>query len=226
MRVLITYATAHGSTKGVATEIGGRLAASGLSVDVLPAEGVGSLDGYDAVVIGSAVHNGAWLPPASSLIDHHVDELASRPVWLFSVSSVGESSSFFGARVAAVMRRMRGSPGRSPPCAGRSGPGRTACSRGRSNRATGVGPGTCSWRCSAAPTATIATGSTSMPGRPRSRGSCSPSTDPPRRSAPWDLLRPDDPAPGDPQFQVPAPNRRSARAGAAGSPTPWPPVPR
>ena len=110
MRVLITYATAHGSTKGVATEIGGRLAASGLSVDVLPAEGVGSLDGYDAVVIGSAVHNGAWLPPASSLIDHHVDELASRPVWLFSVSSVGESSSFFGARVAAVMRRMRGEP--------------------------------------------------------------------------------------------------------------------
>jgi menaquinone-dependent protoporphyrinogen oxidase len=37
-------------------------------------------------------------------------DLAVRPVWLFSVSSVGESSSFFGPRVARFMRRMHQEP--------------------------------------------------------------------------------------------------------------------
>lgn len=53
----------------------------------------------DAAVLGSAIHNQVWLPEAATFVMSHVRELAIRPVWLFSVGSVGDTSSFFGPRV-------------------------------------------------------------------------------------------------------------------------------
>ena len=61
-----------------------------------------------AVVLGSAVHNRRWLPGASAFVREHAGVLADRPVWLFSVSSVGDFGSFFAPLVGRVMRRARG----------------------------------------------------------------------------------------------------------------------
>ena len=107
MRVLVAYASAYGSTKGIAEQIGDRLASTGTDVDVRRVDDVEGIDGYDAVVLGSAVHGGAWLPDAAAFAQASAAALTDRPVWLFSVSSVGDTSAFFGPRVARFMRRAR-----------------------------------------------------------------------------------------------------------------------
>jgi menaquinone-dependent protoporphyrinogen oxidase len=110
MKVVVGYASAHGSTKGVATEIADRLTRAGMQVDVRPIDELHAIDGYVAVVLGSAIHDMAWLPQAATFVRSHRADLASRPVWLFSVSSVGDTTSFFGPRVGQLMRRMRKEP--------------------------------------------------------------------------------------------------------------------
>jgi menaquinone-dependent protoporphyrinogen oxidase len=110
MNVLVAYASAYGSTKGIAIALAEVLRDEGLVVDLRPMDEVSSLAEFGAVVLGSAIHGGTWLPPAAAFIEEHADELAQRPVWLFSVSSVGDTSSVFGRRVADAMRRMRSEP--------------------------------------------------------------------------------------------------------------------
>ena len=50
-----------------------------------------TLDGYDAVIIGSAVYMGRWLSEARDLVDRLSGPLTDRPVWLFSSGPVGDS---------------------------------------------------------------------------------------------------------------------------------------
>lgn len=109
MRVLVGYASAHGSTAGIAEAIARRLGHHGLDVDLRSVAEVDAVD-VDAVVLGSAVHSGAWLPPATAFVHGHLPALVRRPVWLFSVSSVGETTSVFRPRVARLMRRLRSEP--------------------------------------------------------------------------------------------------------------------
>jgi menaquinone-dependent protoporphyrinogen oxidase len=44
---------------------------------------------YDAVVLGSAIHGGAWLQEATAFMARSLGTLAGRPVWLFSVGMSG-----------------------------------------------------------------------------------------------------------------------------------------
>jgi len=103
MRLLVGYATEDGSTRGVAERIAASLASPGVAVDVeaiLPAL---RFDDYDAFVLGSAIHGGAWLPGAVEVIEKHLDVLGSRPLWLFSVSSIGQESGAFPGLVRRAM---------------------------------------------------------------------------------------------------------------------------
>ena len=84
-RVLVGYATRTASTTGVAEAIGETLAARGLAVDVRPLRENPSLDGYDAVVLGSAVNGGAWLPEAIGFAETNRTALAALPVAAFCV---------------------------------------------------------------------------------------------------------------------------------------------
>jgi Flavodoxin domain len=54
------------------------LSEHGLEATVLPPEQVEEVDGYDAVVLGSAVYAGHWLKPARELVERHADGLAGR----------------------------------------------------------------------------------------------------------------------------------------------------
>ena len=76
-------------------------------MEVRPLDGVQDVADYDAVVIGSAIHGGKWLPAAAEFMRRDARALADRPVWLFSVSTLGEDSSAFPAAVARRMRAMR-----------------------------------------------------------------------------------------------------------------------
>jgi menaquinone-dependent protoporphyrinogen oxidase len=89
VRVLVTYVSPHGSTRGIAQRIAKRLRESGLQVDCEPIHEIQGVDGYDAVVIGSAIHGRAWLTEASQFLSARADELVVRPVWLYSVGMPG-----------------------------------------------------------------------------------------------------------------------------------------
>ena len=63
-KILVTYASRTGSTVGVAEAIGKTLIEGGAQVDVLPMKEVTDLSAYRAVVAGSAIQAGHWLPEA------------------------------------------------------------------------------------------------------------------------------------------------------------------
>ncbi|MHC1557878.1 flavodoxin domain-containing protein [Actinomycetospora sp. C-140] len=85
MKVLVGYATAHGSTREIAEHLAARLAAHGLDVAVRDLPHAGSLDDVDAFVIGSAVHDRHWLREAEAFMTERAPELAAKPLWAFSV---------------------------------------------------------------------------------------------------------------------------------------------
>lgn len=89
MKVLVTAASKHGSTAEIARRIGAVLTANGHEADVEPPDDV-DVAGYDAVVLGSAVYAGHWLPEAKGLVERAGGVLAHRPTWLFSSGPVGE----------------------------------------------------------------------------------------------------------------------------------------
>ncbi len=67
-RILVTYATCAGSTAEIATAIAETLAARGYSIDLKPVNEKPDLSGYAAVVLGSAIRMGRWLPEAVDFV--------------------------------------------------------------------------------------------------------------------------------------------------------------
>jgi menaquinone-dependent protoporphyrinogen oxidase len=89
MTILVTYASKHGSTKGIAERIAATLRRSGIDTDLQPVEAVRDVEPYTAVVLGSAIYYGSWLNEARELVFRHETALAARPVWLFASGPLG-----------------------------------------------------------------------------------------------------------------------------------------
>jgi len=87
-RVLVGYATGTGSTTGVAEAIGRTLGERGYTVDVKPMKDQPSIEGYDAVVLGSAINGGQWLPEAIQYLEANQRALAQVPVSMFCVHAM------------------------------------------------------------------------------------------------------------------------------------------
>ena len=84
-RILIAYATCTGSTVEVASTIGETFGKNGVSVEVKPIQDVTQIEDYQAVLIGSAVQYGNWLPEAVEFIHTNQQFLNQLPVALFCV---------------------------------------------------------------------------------------------------------------------------------------------
>ena len=89
-RVLVTVASRHGASGEIGEIIAGVIRDHGHIVESHVPE-TATLDGYDAVVIGSAVYMGRWLEPARHFVDRYEAELARMPVWAFSSGPTGPS---------------------------------------------------------------------------------------------------------------------------------------
>jgi menaquinone-dependent protoporphyrinogen oxidase len=83
LNVLVAYASRCGSTAGVADRIGQTLCTRGHSAQALSVEEVKDLSSYDAVILGSAIRTGKWLPEAMDFVGTHRDALSQKPVAYF-----------------------------------------------------------------------------------------------------------------------------------------------
>ena len=82
-RVLIAYATKHGTMAEVAATIAGELRVAGFEVDVQRVEEAADITWYDAVIVGSALYMARWRGEAVDFLRRHREALAQRPIWLF-----------------------------------------------------------------------------------------------------------------------------------------------
>ncbi|MDZ7703454.1 MAG: flavodoxin domain-containing protein [Trueperaceae bacterium] len=82
--VLVTYASRHHATAEIAAEIAHTLQDSGLTVDVAPVDHLVSVEAYRAVIAGSAIYDGEWLPNGVQFLTDHVAQLETVPTWFFS----------------------------------------------------------------------------------------------------------------------------------------------
>lgn len=89
MRVLVTYATRHGSTAGIAERIAAVLVDHGHAAEARDVEEGPDVSAYDAVVLGGAAYLFHWLKPAVQFAKRHRQALSERPVWLFSSGPLG-----------------------------------------------------------------------------------------------------------------------------------------
>jgi menaquinone-dependent protoporphyrinogen oxidase len=90
MRVLVSTASKHGSTADIGRAIADAMSGDEIEVRISAPEEVAGLDDYDAVILGSAVYAGRWMKTMRELTDRLGDELAARPVWLFSSGPIGD----------------------------------------------------------------------------------------------------------------------------------------
>ncbi len=83
MKILVAYASAHGTTGEISTFMAKALETFGAEVTCAAVESIESVAGYDAFVLGSAIHEGVWLQSMLLFLDKFEAELVQKPVYFF-----------------------------------------------------------------------------------------------------------------------------------------------
>lgn len=84
-KALVAYASKYGSTGGVADAIGKELCSLDVAADVRLIRNTGDLATYPAVVVGSPIYRGRWLPEAVEFLKQNREVLSQVPVAYFLV---------------------------------------------------------------------------------------------------------------------------------------------
>jgi uncharacterized protein YjbI with pentapeptide repeats/menaquinone-dependent protoporphyrinogen IX oxidase len=82
--ILVAYATGTGSTGEVAEAIGEVIAQNDVNVDVYNIKDINDISYYSAVVLGSSIRMGKWLPDAIQFLSNFRESLANVPVAYFT----------------------------------------------------------------------------------------------------------------------------------------------
>lgn len=98
-RILVAYGTKYGATAEIAERIGAALRDAGADAEVRRAREVRSLDGYDAVVLGSAVYMARWRRDALRLLRRLRSDLGARDHAGFG-GQVADDGGFMRRRMA------------------------------------------------------------------------------------------------------------------------------
>lgn len=83
-KILVAYASVSGSTGEVAQAIGTVIEAAGVTVRVRPVTDVAQIDEFSAVVVGSSIRAGRWLPEAFQFLETFASSFDRRPVAFFT----------------------------------------------------------------------------------------------------------------------------------------------
>ena len=110
MNVLVAYGSKMGGTTGIARAIGNRLEHRGLTVEVAEAGRALDIDGFDAVVVGSALYTGRWRPECVRFVRALADVSYEGPVWVFHSGPLGEDADEpqpIPGQVTGALRELR-----------------------------------------------------------------------------------------------------------------------
>lgn len=130
-RVLVAYASRAGSTREIAEAVADELRQTDHGVTVASCDDAPDADGFDAVVIGSALYGGRWLPTASRYLRRQRPHLHGRPTYLFQSGPCGARPDGGGTPVPGMVRRVARRLGLADPVtfAGRLDPADSRLSR-------------------------------------------------------------------------------------------------
>lgn len=115
MRILVAHASRMGSTAEIARRIGEQLRTAGHEVDVRSCADAPGAGSYDAVVIGSALYAGRWLPQARRYLQSQARSMARPRTWLFQSGPCGEVFDLAAVRVPRPVRRLAAAIGANLP---------------------------------------------------------------------------------------------------------------
>lgn len=97
--VLVAYATKYGSTREVAESVAMALREAGVEAVARPAGEVRELDGYSAVVLGTALYFFHWRGEAHRFLKRNRKALAALPVAVFGIGPIEDTpEQYDGAR--------------------------------------------------------------------------------------------------------------------------------
>lgn len=92
VRVLVTWGSKLGGTKGIARMVAEELEYRGVDVVYAPAAELGAVKGYDAAIIGGGLYASRWHKAALHFVMRNVESLRRIPVWLFSSGPLDSSA--------------------------------------------------------------------------------------------------------------------------------------
>jgi menaquinone-dependent protoporphyrinogen oxidase len=96
--MLVAYGTRYGSTREVAEAVAATLEEQGTQTDVKQAKEVRSLDGYDAVVLGTPLYMGALHKDVRALLEKNRAALEHTPYALFALGPIKADDGVDGSR--------------------------------------------------------------------------------------------------------------------------------
>jgi menaquinone-dependent protoporphyrinogen oxidase len=102
-RILVAYASKHGSTEEVARAIGRHLRKAGHHVDIRKAAVVTDVDPYDGVIIGGSLYMGRWHADARKFLRRHRAALEGRTLAAFALGPLTNEES----KVADSCKQLR-----------------------------------------------------------------------------------------------------------------------
>jgi len=113
-KVLVAYASRHGSTAEIAQAMANTLCSDSVIAEAKWVGHVTDVSEYDAIFIGSAIRYDKWLPEATEFVARHQPALQQMPVSLFftcmtlSVKSAKTTAQAaeYAAKIAALLPRV------------------------------------------------------------------------------------------------------------------------
>jgi menaquinone-dependent protoporphyrinogen oxidase len=101
-QVLVAYGTRYGSTCEVAEAVAATLEEQGIDSDVKNAREVHSLDGYEAVVLGTPLYMGALHKDVRALLEKNREALEHTPFALFALGPIKADDGVDGSRAQLI----------------------------------------------------------------------------------------------------------------------------
>jgi len=115
VKVLVAHASRMGSTAEIAQHIAAQLSGAGHDVDTSPCAQAPGAEGYDAVLVGSALYIGRWDKSALRYLSAQATQLTGRPTWLFQSGPCGEGWEAEDVATPRAVRRLSRQIGLAPP---------------------------------------------------------------------------------------------------------------